>query len=195
MRVHRARRNFRRRTGAHGQAIVELTFLLPLILLLSLSAYEAAVAMRYADIVTETSRIGASAAARDPLADVGNTVRLGMQGTVSTSAWGVENAAGTAAQCTGTGATATTCGDTSGCTASYFTTNTTAVACFAIGTCTGSCSSGGVTWNTRPMPGTISTYIDIRVVAKYTPQSPFAQFAGTGGNFYITHDDIVPPQY
>ena len=188
-----------RRRWTSGQAIVEFTLLVPVLMLFVLLTVDVSRAYWQSIDADGAARAGARMAIISDTSDIGSAVRdepnSGIPNTVA--AWGNEGPGQPNGVCTSSTAT---CGDPSGCVAGSFTVSTQ-IACFAVRPCNlssagdlGSCSSYG-TWGTRPEPGG-GHAIQVVVVIKFVAATPaLAQFAGPGGNLYLNQKTVAEEVY
>src|ERR1700730_3002790 len=188
-----------RRRASSGQAIVEFTLLVPVLLLFVLLTVDVSRAYWQSIDAAGASRAGARMAIISDTSDIGSAVRdepnSGLPNTVA--AWGNEGPGQPNGVCTSSTAT---CGDASGCVSTSFTVSTQ-IACFAVRPCNlsstgdlGSCSSYG-TLGTRPEPGG-GHAIQVVVVIKFRAATPaLAQFVGPGGNLYLNQKTVAEEVY
>jgi hypothetical protein len=181
-----------------GQALVEFTLTVPVLLLFvmltvdvgraywqSIDAAGAARAGARMGIISDTSDI-ASAVRDEPNSGIPNTV----------AAWGNEGPGQPNGVCTSASAA---CGDPSGCVATSFTGSQ--IACFSVRSCTlssggdlGSCGSFGY-WSQRPQLGG-GHAIQVLVVIKFIAATPaLAQIIGPAGSLYLKQTAVAEEMY
>lgn len=187
-----------RHRSSRGQALVEFTLIVPVMLLFVLLTVDVGRAYWQAIDAAGAARAGARMGIISDTSDIGGATRdepnTGIPNTVA--AWGNEGPGQPNGDCTNIGVT---CGDPSGCIASSFTVSTQ-IACFSVRTCTQSNGDLGTciafsNWGTRPVPGS-GHAIDVRVVIKFIAATPaLAQIIGPGGNLYLTQDSIAEEVY
>jgi len=179
-----------RRRRTRGQSIMEVALVLPLIILVTLGGTDLAQAYRFSADVAGASRAGMRTGIQGDNNDIGDAIRTEpnrvVQNTVA--AWGNTATGGSEANCDGTGAAGTTCGNASGCPATAFTG--TRQACFAVRAChmnsNQQCDGTYTAWGVRPESANGDNGLEVTVVYKFTPNTPLmAQFTA-GGSFYLT---------
>jgi hypothetical protein len=181
-----------------GQALVEFTLTVPVLLLFVLLTVDVGRAYWQSIDAAGAARAGARMAAISDTSDIGSAVRdepnSGIANTVAT--WGQVGPG----QLYGTCTTSTgVCGDPGGCAPSSF--SGTQTACFAVRTCNlssggdlGSCSVFG-TWGFRPIAGG-GHAVEVLVVIKFIAATPaLAQIIGPGGNLYLSQYSITEEVY
>lgn len=173
-----------------GQALVEMTLLLPILVLLMLGAADLGRAFYFSIEITGASRAGMRTGIIGSSLDVGKAVRNEPFNAIDNSAavWG---STGPGQPYDGCGTAGAACGDPSGCDAASAFTGTGRIACFAVRTCTidavnGGCVPGSYSrWGNRPTQGS-ATALQVRAVYKFTPFTPLiASMTGTDGVFYL----------
>jgi len=186
------------RRRSQGQALVEFTLTVPVLLLFVLLTVDVGRAYWESIDAAGAARAGARMALISDTSDIASAVRdepnSGIPNTVA--AWGLEGPGQSYGSCT---AAASTCGDPSGCAPASFLG--AQIACFAIRTCNlssggdlGTCSTYN-TWGLRPVPGT-GRGIQIVVVIKFIAATPaLAQIIGPGGNLYLTQTSVAEEAY
>jgi Flp pilus assembly protein TadG len=184
--------------SSRGQALVEFTITVPVLLLFVLLTVDVGRAYWQSIDATGAARAGARMGIISDTSDIGSAVRdepnTGIPNTVA--AWGNTGPGGIYGDCTNI---TNTCGDPGGCVASSF--SGTQYACFSVRTCNlssggdlGSCTSYSV-WGSRPDPGD-GTGIQVRVVIKFTAATPaLAQIIGPGGSLYLQQNSIAEEVY
>jgi hypothetical protein len=183
---------------SRGQALVEFTLTVPVLLLFVLLTVDVGRAYWQSIDAAGAARAGARMAAISDTSDIGSSVRdepnSGIPDTVAT--WGAEGPGQSYGTCT----TATgVCGDPGGCAPTSF--SGTQTACFAVRTCNlssggdlGSCSAYG-SWGFRPIPGG-GHAVEVLVVIKFIAATPaLAQIVGPGGNLYLNQYSITEEVY
>lgn len=181
-----------------GQALVEFTLTVPVLLLFVLLTVDVGRAYWQSIDAAGAARAGARMAAISDTSDIGSSVRdepnSGIPDTVAT--WGQEGPGQARGICTtSTGV----CGDPGGCAPSSF--SGTQTACFAVRTCNlssggdlGSCSAYGA-WGFRPIAGG-GHAVEVLVVIKFIAATPaLAQIIGPGGNLYLSQYSITEEVY
>ena len=171
---------------------MEVALVLPLLILVTLGGTDLAQAYRYSADVAGASRSGMRTGIQSPGNDIGLAVRTEPNLVVKDNAttWGATAKNGNEANCDGTGAAGTTCGNTSGCPPSAFTG--TRVACFAVRAChmssSGSqkCDGTYTAWGVRPDASNGDNGLEVTVVYKFTPNTPLMAQFSIGGAFYLT---------
>jgi hypothetical protein len=188
----------KRHRWSNGQAIIEFTLLVPVLLLFVLLTVDISRAYWQSIDAAGASRAGSRMAIISDTSDIGSAIRdepnSGIPNTVA--AWGNEGPGQPNGTCISSTAT---CGDPSGCVASSFTGSQ--FACFAVRPCSlsggadlGTCSSFG-TWGSRPEPGG-GHAIQVVVVIKFIAATPaLAQFVGPGGNLYLNQKTVAEEVY
>lgn len=188
----------RDRWRSSGQALVEFTLTVPVLLLFVLLTVDVGRAYWQSIDAAGAARAGARMGAISDTSDIASAVRdepnSGIPDTVAT--WGFEGPG----QAYGTCITATgVCGDPGGCAPTSFSGSQTA--CFAVRTCNlssggdlGSCSVYGA-WGFRPIPGG-GHALEVLVVIKFIAATPaLAQIIGPGGNLYLSQYSITEEVY
>jgi hypothetical protein len=183
---------------SRGQALVEFTITVPVLLLFVLLTVDVGRAYWQSIDAAGAARAGARMAAISDTSDIASSVRdepnSGIPDTVAT--WGQMGPGQVYGACT----TATgVCGDPGGCAPTSFSGSQTA--CFAIRTCNlssggdlGSCSAYGA-WGFRPIPGG-GHAVEVLVVIKFIAATPaLAQIIGPGGNLYLSQYSITEEVY
>jgi len=188
----------RRNRRSSGQALIEFTLTLPVLLLFVLLTVDVGRAYWQSIDAAGAARAGARLAAISDTSDIGSSVRdepnSGIPNTVAS--WGQEGPGqlyGTCTSATGV------CGDPRGCVPSSF--SGTQTACFAVRTCIlssggdlGSCSVYGA-WGFRPVAGG-GHAVEVLVVVKFIAATPaLAQIIGPGGNLYLSQYSITEEVY
>lgn len=188
-----------RHWSSRGQALVEFTITVPVLLLFVLLTVDVGRAYWESIDAAGAARAGARMGIISDTSDIGSAVRdepnTGIPNTVA--AWGNEGPGQPYGDCTNTGVT---CGDPNGCPASAF--SGTQIACFAVRPCTltsnadlGLCQTPG-TWGTRPDVGDTSTAVQVVVVIKFIAATPaLAQIIGPGGNLYLKQNSMAEEVY
>jgi hypothetical protein len=184
--------------SSRGQALVEFTITVPVLLLFVLLTVDVGRAYWQSIDATGAARAGARMGIISDTSDIGSAVRDEPNTGIpnSAAAWGSTGPGQVYGDCT---STTTTCGDPGGCAAGSF--SGTQYACFAVRSCTlssggdlGSCISYGP-WGDRPDPG-VGTVIQVRVVIKFTAATPaLAQIIGPGGSLYLQQNSIAEEVY
>jgi hypothetical protein len=142
------------------------------------------------------SRAGMRMAVLGTATDIGNAVRAEPNSAIpnTTAAWGLEGPGGINDCGTAVGHN---CGDTNplGCPPVDFIGNQ--VACYAVRTCatwtSGACGSPSL-WGVRPVAGTDQA-VEVLVVYKYSPATPFISNFANNGSFYLPGDTIALQLY
>jgi hypothetical protein len=181
-----------------GQALVEFTLTVPVLMLFVLLTVDVGRAYWQSIDAAGAARAGARMAAISDTSDIGSSVRdepnSGIPDTVAV--WGLVGPGQPQGTCT----TATSvCGDPGGCVPTSFIGAQTA--CFAVRTCflssgadLGTCSVFGG-WGLRPTPGG-GHAVEVLVVIKFIAATPaLAQIIGPGGNLYLTQFSITEEVY
>jgi hypothetical protein len=186
------------RRPSRGQALVEFTLTVPVLLLFVLLTVDVGRAYWESIDAAGAARAGARMGLISDTSDIASAVRdepnSGIPNAVAS--WGLEGPGQTYGACT---ASSSTCGDPSGCAPSSFLGSQ--IACFAVRVC--DLSSGGdlgtcnsyETWGFRPEPGT-GRGIQVVVVIKFIAATPaLAQIIGPGGNLYLTQKSVAEEAY
>lgn len=189
----------KRRSSSRGQALVEFTITVPVLLLFVLLTVDVGRAYWQSIDAAGAARAGARMGIISDTSDIASAVRdepnTGIPNTVA--AWGNEGPGQPNGDCTNI---AIACGDPSGCPAGSFVGSQ--IACFTTRTCVlssggdlGSCSSFGA-WGSRPTgPGT-GNALEVVVVIKFIAATPaLAQIIGPGGNLYLKQYSIAEEVY
>jgi hypothetical protein len=168
-------------SGAHserGQSLVEISIMVPVLLLLVLGVTDFARAFSYSLEIAGAVRAGAREAITSDTSDIGDAIRSEPNSAIpnTAAAWGDTAPGGINGNCTAAPGSQA-CGDPNGCPSSVFTSNGS-YACFAIRTCTltggdsGTCSAYG-SWGSRPVStGPTIRGIMVLVVYKYRAMTP-----------------------
>jgi hypothetical protein len=168
--------------------MVEMTLLLPVLVLLMLGAADLGRAFYFSIEITGATRAGMRTGIIGSSMDVGKAVRNEPFNAIdnSVAVWG---ATGPGQPYDGCGTAGAACGDPGGCASSAFTGSR--VACFAVRTCTIDAVNGGCVpssyspWGNRPAQASAAG-LQVRVVYKFTPFTPLvASMAGADGVFYL----------
>lgn len=186
------------RRPSRGQALVEFTLTVPVLLLFVLLTVDVGRAYWESIDGAGAARAGARMGLISDTSDIASAVRdepnSGIPNTVAS--WGREGIGQAYGTCT---ASTSTCGDPSGCAPASFLGSQ--IACFAVRVC--DLSSGGdlgtcnsyETWGFRPEPGT-GRGIQVVVVIKFIAATPaLAQIIGPGGNLYLTQKSVAEEAY
>ena len=180
-----------RHRRSRGQALVEFTIIVPVLLLFVLLTVDVGRAYWQSIDGAGAARAGVRMGIISDTSDIGSAVRdepnTGIPSTVA--AWGK----------VGPGQPNGTLGDPSGCVVASF--SGTQFACFAVRTVNlssggdlGTISSYGP-WGLRPEPGSGHT-IQVTVVIKFVAVTPaLAQIIGPGGNLYLTQTSMANELY
>lgn len=191
----------RRHARMRGQALVELSLVLPVIALLSVGGFDIGRFVADTSIVAGADRAGMRAAQTNTTIDIGAAIRgePGVSVSNTTAEWGLTGpGAGD-----GCGGGSAACGDPGGCvSASPFWSSGSPNACFAIGTCTldgtrtpAACASPAV-WGARAAPNSGSSVaLIVRVVMRFVPATPLVAGFTSNGAFYAERDAIALPLY
>jgi hypothetical protein len=187
-----------RHRRSRGQALIEFTLTVPVLLLFVLLTVDVGRAYWESVDAAGAARAGARMAIISDTSDIASAVRdepnSGIPNTVA--AWGPEGPGQVYGSCV---VGASVCGDPSGCAPASFSGSQ--IACFAVRTCqlsgggdAGTCSVFNA-WGFRPEPGG-GHGVDVLVVIKFIAATPaLAQIIGPGGNLYLKQDSIAEEAY
>ena len=186
------------RRHSSGQALVEFTLTVPVLLLFVLLTVDVGRAYWESIDAAGAARAGARMAIISDTSDIGSATRdepnTGIPNTVA--AWGQEGPGQVYGVCTSSGSV---CGDPNGCAPTTF--SGTQIACFAVRTCNlssggdlGTCSVFG-SWGFRPVAGG-GHGVQVVVVIKFIAATPaLAQIIGPGGNLYLSQNSVGEEVY
>jgi Flp pilus assembly protein TadG len=177
--------------GRRAQATVETALIIPFLTLMVLGAADFGRAFYLSLEITGASRAGMRDGIQGLGHDIGDATRSEPNTAIpnTVAAWG-SMGPGQTNDCN-PNTPGHYCGAANGCTAADFVPGQ--VACFAVAACelnaSGVCTTTP-TWQTRPVgAGDTLSSLWVRVVYKFAPATPLiANFGGSSGVFYLTHD-------
>lgn len=188
-----------RRRSSSGQALVEFTITVPVLLLFVLLTVDVGRAYWQSIDAAGAARAGARMGIISDTSDIGSAVRdepnTGIPNTVA--AWGTVGPGTANGTCTNI---ALPCGDPNACVPASF--SGTQIACFYTRTCLlssggdlGSCASYGAP-GSRPTTAGSGNGLKVVVVIKFIAATPaLATIIGPGGNLYLTQYSIAEEVY
>ncbi|MGH7777633.1 MAG: TadE/TadG family type IV pilus assembly protein [Candidatus Dormibacterales bacterium] len=178
--------------GGRGQALVEVAIVLPVLMFMTFMLVDLAHGFYLAVEISGATRAGVRDGIVSDTSDLGDAIRSEPNSAIAdtTAVWGDTGPGGVDASCTAAPGSQS-CGDPNGCPSSVFTGGR--LACFAVRSCTlsssadsGSCTSYGA-WGSRPASTSSATRgLQVKVVYKLIPFTPFVATRLAGGLLYLT---------
>jgi len=180
--------------GKRGQAMTEMAMLGSALTLLMLGAADLGRAYYLNIELSGASRAGMRNGVLNGSTDIGQATRSEPNSAIPSTVitWG-DTARGQVNDCD-PNTPSHSCGDPTGCPPAVFTGGR--LVCFAVRTCTpvsGVCASPSA-WGVRPAQGADALgsgqALQVRVVYKFAPLTPFIANFSPGGAFYLTSDTL-----